>query len=394
MRQYPTHAYRSNPIKRPNIKTITASVTQSVIVRNQFLTPSLLDMDLKFSSRERNAAANETRSKFTVDMLWNQLVGSNAVPPEGYSVKVVGMTIPHTFYGINDNNNVVLFVANSVNYAITIPVGTYNAADLAAYLQTTMNSIAASESQVFTVTFDDTNGLFTFTKTSGTGSWNFETGPLAVAATEASPATAGTFSFTAYRALGFSTPDSGTAITASTANGTGVDSTKFVNMLPTNEVNLAVNWPGVRSYDTRTHGHNQIMATVGVRDLFGNLFSLDPNTTTEFRSYETPPHLEIILQDDDGAELSLNGADFDFKIRILGLEGMTPMTNMMETKHDSRHQTARYNIHATAMPTIPAGNRDAPNRAWQGHANATSIQQGVHASLNPVRRNNPFMNPL
>lgn len=353
-------------------------------------------MELHIGSKQANLLAGDTRSNFNLNLLWQQLSGSNSSPPEGYEVFVSDWMVPFTWYAINSSNNVMVFVANSVNYAITIPVGTQNAADLAAFLQTTMNSIAASESQVFTVTFEETTGKFTFTKTSGTGTWNFITGPIAVAATEASPAVAGTFTFSAFRLLGFSSPDSGTDVFAATANAVGVDSTRVINMMPIDRLFLELNWPNVRSYDTRTDGHNDSMAQMSppCDCPWGGFINYVAPHATRFRCQDQPHQLQVRLVDSEGVEVDLNGHDWYLTLTVYGLEGMTPMINMGETKHDSRQQTAQYNIRATPVPTVPFGSRDAPNRSWQGHANATSIQQGVHANLNPSRANNPFLSPV
>jgi len=353
-------------------------------------------MEVHISSKDADLAAGQTRSNFTLNLLWNQLTGSNSTPVEGYEIFVSDWMVPFTWYAVNSSNNVLVFTANSVDYAITIPVGTYNAADLAAYLQTTMNSIAASESQVFTVTFDDTTGLFTFTKTSGTGTWNFLT-TATVAATEASPATAGDYTFSAYRILGFSAPSSGTDVTSAAANSVEVDSTRVVNMTPVDRLFLELNWPDVRSFDSRTQGHNQSMAQMSPHSnaTWGTFVNYRASHVTRFRCFDQPHQLQVRLVDSDGAEIDLNGHDWYFTLTVYGIEGMTPMTNMSESKHDTVNLTQRYNIRAAEVPSAPQTTRyDAPNRTWQGHTNATSISLGSHANLNPQRQNNPFMSAL
>jgi len=351
-------------------------------------------MELHISSKDANLAAGHTRSRFGVDLLWNQLAGSNAAPANGYEILISSWSVPFTWYGIHDNNNTIVMEINSVNYAIVIPNGTYNASDLAAYLQTTINSIAASESQVFTVTFDDATAKFTFTKTSGTGTWNFVTGPVAVAATEASPATAGDYTFSAYRALGLFAPSTGSAISPPAANSVAYSSERVVNMMPIDRLHLEMNWPEVRSYDTRTHGHNESMAQMSPTGSWGSFIQYGGEHTTVFRCHELPTQLQVALVDGEGTDVDLNGHDWYFTLSVYGLEGMTPMKNMSENKHDTRHDTARMNMRSTvhALPMNP--HHDAPNRQWQGHAPATSVQQGTHANLNPKRNNNPFLMPL
>jgi hypothetical protein len=351
-------------------------------------------MELHIDSKEADLRV-DSRSRFNLELLWDQLVGSNAVPVDGYELHLASWAVPYTWYGINSSNNVLVFEANSLKYAISIPVGTYNSADLASYLQTTMNSIAATESQVFTVTFDDTTGLFTFIKTSGSGTWGFLT-VGAVSSTEAEPATAGTFTFSAYRALGFSAPiDGTTAVTALAANAEEVISTRVVNQVPIDRLFLEINWPDVRSYDSRTHGHNSAIAQLSPYGQWGDLLTWSAPSPTRFRCYKLPAQLEVALVDSDGTEVDLNGHDWYFTLVVYGLEGMTPMTNTGETKHDTRQQTSQRNIRATTYSKSQAHHaHDAPSRDWQGHANAAKTDYGNSVQLNPQRRSNPFRSAI
>jgi hypothetical protein len=302
--------------------------------------------------------------------------------------------VPFTWYGINSSNNVIVFIVDSVPIMqLQFPCGTYNSADLAAYLQETMNSITPG-TQVFSVTFDDTNGLFTFTKTSGTGTWGFLTS-AAVSSTEASPAVAGTFNFSAYRALGFSAPTDGTtAVTALSANAVEVDSTRVVNQVPIDRLFLEINWPDVRSYDSRTHGHNSAIAQLSPYGTWGDLLMWSAPSATRFRCYKLPAQLEVALVDSDGVEVDLNGHDWYFTLVVYGLEGMTPMTNMGESKHDTRQQVAQKNIRSVTYAKSHTQHHDAPNRAWQGHSPAAKTDYGNSVQLNPQRGNNPFRSAI
>ena len=356
-------------------------------------------MELHISSKDANLNAGQTRSRFGVDLLWNQLAGSNASPANGYEILVSSWSVPFTWYGMNSTNNVFTFLANSVAYAITIPLGTYSATSLASYLQTTMNAIAASESQVFTVVFDSASAKFVFTKASGTGTWALTKSQTSVASTAASPAVAGDYVTTCYRPLGFisdgtttaSSPLDGTALSANTVE---ILSTRVVNMMPIDRLHLEVNWPEVRSYDTRTHGHNESVAQMTPSGDWGSLLQYGGEHTTVFRCHALPSQLQVALVDGDGSEVNLNGHDWYFTITIYGLEGMTPMQNMSENKHDSTKDTARMNMRSTAYASIPTPAEDAPNRAYQGHAPAKSIQAFNGASLNPARGSNPFMSTI
>lgn len=353
-------------------------------------------MELHISSKHANLAAGDTRSRFGVDLLWNQLAGSNASPANGYEILISSWMVPFTWYGVHDKNNTVVMEINSINYAIVIPIGTYNASDLAAYLQTTINAIAASESQVFSVTYDDSTAKFTFTKTSGTGTWNFVAGPVAVASTEASPAVAGNYTFSAFRAIGLFTPAFSNAFSTTSANSVGFTSERVVNGMPVDRVHLEMNWPGVRSYDTRTHGHNESMAQMSPMGNWGDFNQYAVGHPTRFRCHELPTQLQVALVDGDGHDVDLNGNDWYFTVTVYGLEGMTPMVNMSESKHDTRHDTARMNIRTTQYASQVGIGKEHATPRWVGNMAATGapVTNTAQTSLNPARGNNPFMSPL
>jgi len=354
-------------------------------------------MEIHLSSKQANVVAGQSRSNFITQLLWNNLAGSNGSPVEGYELFVSDWMVPFTWYSTNASNNTVVFTANSVTYTVVIPQGNYNAYDLATYLATTMSAVAASESQVWTVEFDSSTGKFTFVKTSGTGTWGFVSGPLTVAASAASPAVAGDYTFTAHKQLGFDrTTDS--AITTLAANDAEVVSTNVVNMMPVDRLFLELGWPGVKSFDALTNGHNEAMAQMSPPHdaTWGSMISYHSPHTTRFRCKDHTRSLQIRLLDSDRNEVDLNGHDWYFTLTIYGMEGQTPMTNVGEKRHDDAHVTQRYNLAATTLPTKSIGAHDAPSRSWVGHSPAvTSGGAAMGASalqLNPARRNasNPF----
>jgi hypothetical protein len=349
-------------------------------------------MELLISSAHANLNV-DTRGRFNLELLWEQIVGSAAVPVDGYEIALASWMVPWKWHGTHARNNVVVFSANSVDYAITIPTGTYDSEDLAVYLQNTMNSIAASEGQFFSVTYDVNRGTMVFNKTSGTGSWNFVT-TAAVSATEASPATAGTYTFSAYDILGFFEPTSGTDITAAAANGEDVESTRGVEQDGVERLFLETNWPDVRTYDARTHGHNTSLGQMSPYGKWGTKLIWTAPKLLWKRCYKLPAQLEVALLDHLGREVDLNGNDWYFSIAVRGLEGMTPMGNMMEAKHDTRQQVAQRNIRATVYAPPTSASHDAPSRSWQGHKKATTSNYGSGVQLNPQRGANPFTSPI
>jgi hypothetical protein len=72
-------------------------------------------------------------------------------------VSVEHASIPTTFYNINSNNNILVYVINLVTYTLEITKGNYNVTTLKNYLMTNMNN--------FTIIYDSIINAFTFTHT-------------------------------------------------------------------------------------------------------------------------------------------------------------------------------------------------------------------------------------
>ena len=58
-----------------------------------------------------------------------------------HSLKLLHAEIPYSFYIINETNNIINMVINSINHSLTIPVGNYNAFTLLTILNTIDNKI-------------------------------------------------------------------------------------------------------------------------------------------------------------------------------------------------------------------------------------------------------------
>ena len=72
-----------------------------------------------------------------------------------HSLKVLHAEIPYSFYIINETNNIINMVINSINHSLTIPVGNYNAFTLLTILNTIDNKI--------TFTLNNSDGKYTIT---------------------------------------------------------------------------------------------------------------------------------------------------------------------------------------------------------------------------------------
>jgi hypothetical protein len=70
-------------------------------------------------------------------------------------VSIEHAQIPYTFYNINSNNNILVYVVNSIIYTLNITKGNYTVITLKNYLIANMSG--------FTITYDSIVNAFTFT---------------------------------------------------------------------------------------------------------------------------------------------------------------------------------------------------------------------------------------
>jgi len=86
------------------------------------------------------------------------------IPPgESYDrVCVLSAIIPKSYYLIQQNFNTFTLRENGVNATVTIPVGNYTAITFKTTLQTALNT-ATMNGWVYTVTFNQQNGKYTYT---------------------------------------------------------------------------------------------------------------------------------------------------------------------------------------------------------------------------------------
>ena len=76
--------------------------------------------------------------------------------PDGFHIylSVQNCVIPYSFYNISSSNNTLIYVINSTNYNISIPIGNYNINQMIAALLLLMPG--------FTITYNNINNTLTF----------------------------------------------------------------------------------------------------------------------------------------------------------------------------------------------------------------------------------------
>ena len=80
-------------------------------------------------------------SKINFDILRFITKQSNSL---NHTLKLLLAEIPYSFYIINETNNIINLVINSINHFFTVPVGNYNAFTLLDILNTIDNKITFS----------------------------------------------------------------------------------------------------------------------------------------------------------------------------------------------------------------------------------------------------------
>ena len=110
-------------------------------------------IDLIIDSRERDSSNSNSSSDFSIN-LFSSTSGVE-------KVQLNWVQIPNTFYNINSNNNVVSFTENSTLKTASIPVGSYNANELASELQSILTT-ASGGYNTYTVSYNSQTFMFTF----------------------------------------------------------------------------------------------------------------------------------------------------------------------------------------------------------------------------------------
>ena len=70
-------------------------------------------------------------------------------------ISLVSGNIPHSYYNINSNNNIIYYIENSTTKTLTITSKNYNVNDLVSYLNSNWTN--------FTTTYTSSTNKFTFT---------------------------------------------------------------------------------------------------------------------------------------------------------------------------------------------------------------------------------------
>ena len=234
--------------------------------------------DLIIDSRERNSSNSISSSNFNIN-LYSSI--SNIE-----KVRLNWVQIPNTFYNINTNNNIVSFTENSTLKTATIPVGSYNADELASELQSILTT-ASGEYNTYTVSYNPQTFMFTF---SANNAFQFNCSK----------------SLFPYHELGFSNIDTNSA--------TNITSSYVISLEQPTEIIISINQFDKRII-TSTSQFGETFNIVN-KAFIGELLFYEPDggIIKDLFNVQTFNSLEIKLLDRYGNVLDLNEADWSMSL--------------------------------------------------------------------------------
>lgn len=212
------------------------------------------------------------------------------IPPPNVQI-LIGLTqfvCPNTMYNINTTNNKFVIQSNSSTATLIFDTGNYDADSIVIAMNQKLNDVKDDLGGVITVSFDDSNGVFTWTSIID----------FSILATS-----------TMVKEIGLRdqlpTPFQKSYTTTEVVDLAGTTSI-YVNLK-----NIAIN-----NLDSR----GQVTGTVAKCSAdvnFGSYIFYNPTENLYFMcSDQTINSIEVQLSDDDGDELQLNGAYFTMVLTI------------------------------------------------------------------------------
>ena len=111
--------------------------------------------NLFLDSSQRDSSSTGTPASFSL-FLSNPITKS--VKSSIFKIKIIQACIPFSFTEINNSNNLISYIYNSVSYQFTIPAGSYNITSLLSYIKSVLQS---AHSVVLVFTFNDSTNLAT-----------------------------------------------------------------------------------------------------------------------------------------------------------------------------------------------------------------------------------------
>lgn len=111
--------------------------------------------NLFLDSSQRDSSSSGTPASFS---LFLATPITKSVKSSIFKIKIIQACIPFSFTEINNSNNLISYIYNSVSYTFTIPSGSYNITSLLSYIKSVLQT---AHSVVLVFTFNDSTNLAT-----------------------------------------------------------------------------------------------------------------------------------------------------------------------------------------------------------------------------------------
>jgi len=234
-------------------------------------------------SRDRNSGSTSS-TNFTVNL--------KETLSDTCRVELDFPLIPATYYTVNSTNNLIVFNDGSTNQTATISSGNYSANALASAIQTAMQTLITAESDgnTVTVSYSSTTFAFTFAITPGTLSLKFSQAN------------------TMWQLLGFTNAD-----TSSVASVTG---SNVVSMERPDLLVISIQELDIQIYKGSTSINGTFVIRFDSPAATVNVWEPQKVVAVQYYEPKTLNKLTINLTDITGTNVSLNGADWIFIMRI------------------------------------------------------------------------------
>lgn len=202
-------------------------------------------------------------------------------------IQLIASQIPHSFYIINANNNVLKYTVSSIIYTITIPEGNYNAFSLI----TVMTSLFLANGHIITPVISRINGKITYTAL-----FNF---------------TFNTLGSSILKILGFLPSVNTSSI------GNVLVSPFPLNLLGIKRLTITSQSLATTALNSLGSKTQSILATIYiVEPAFGLVSHSNTTNVNHLLKIKTINKIDMQIQDEDGNYIDLNNQDWTMKLLI------------------------------------------------------------------------------
>lgn len=244
------------------------------IILNSFHPSTQILLNSKYATKLINNMTSDCVFSFT----------SQLTKPPKYQmlISLISMSIPHSYYNINENNNTLIYTVNSITYTLTFTKKNYNISDFTTYLNSIMTG--------FVITYDSNTNKFTFYN-STYSTFNISS------------------SSTCLTLLGLSSVLSTTINYLYSDTGVDLSYTKSIYV----NVNLNLN-----TIDSRNNlSYNNVLTQIPVEMNYLGIETYKNLNNISYILNETKiTNLEIFLTDDNDDVIDLNNCNWDCTILI------------------------------------------------------------------------------